>query len=53
MAEYFCMECGFNTDNAEELAVDGMPDFVGDTEGCTMYYVCPECGNLVEVLEDD
>ena len=38
--------------NAEVRVYVGSPDFIGEAEGCTMYYICIKCNKTCDIKED-
>lgn len=38
--------------NAEVRVSGGIPDFFGEAEGCTRYYICNKCNEPCDIKED-
>jgi len=35
-----------------EFPIEPLPDFKGDIQGCTMYYICTKCNKPCDIKED-
>ena len=38
--------------SAEVRVSGGIPDFIGEAEGCTRYYICTKCDEPCDIKED-